>query len=86
MFSGFSPEDLRHAVLIESLPGYQPDDPYKTDCPPPSYNTGECHSSGSTDPSDQRLSLDELVASMDVDDRTMLIPEDDDLVCLQQMT
>lgn len=89
VFSGLSPDDLRHAALIESLPGYQPDDPYKTDLPPPTYEQ-----SFHTDrenlgqgPSTSRSTLEELVETIESTDTARLMEnQEDDYICLQQMS
>jgi len=91
VFSGLSPEDLRHAVLIESLPGYQADDPYKRDMPPPSYGDN-FHQSNVDTPecSTSRRTLDALVENIETHDTADLVEneevDDDDLICMQQMT
>ena len=88
VFSGLSPEDLRHAAIIESLPGYQQDDPYKTDLPPPAYEQSfhaERDNSGQ-DPSTSRSTLEELVENIETSDTALLMEnQDDDYICLQQM-
>jgi len=91
VFSGLSPDDLRHAVLIESLPGYQHDDPYKTDCPPPTYDQSfhaERDSNGQGASSSRQGALDELVDTIETTDTAHLMDnqEDDDYICLQQMS
>jgi hypothetical protein len=91
VFSGLSPDDLRHAVLIESLPGYQHDDPYKTDCPPPTYDQsfhaerGEACGQGA---STSRQALEEMVGTIETTDTARLMEnqEEDDCICLQQMS
>ena len=94
VFSGLSPDDLRHAVLVESLPGYQHDDPYKTDCPPPTYDQSfhaerEGGAGGSQGASSSRHgALNELVGSIETTDTALLMDnqEEDDYICLQQMS
>ncbi|XP_057291505.1 uncharacterized protein LOC130614119 [Hydractinia symbiolongicarpus] len=88
VFSGLSPEDLRHTILCESLPGYQPDDPYKMDLPPPSYGEN-FHSTCENEqqPGTSRQTFEDLVGSFDTNDSTCLLGDDDeDFICLQQMT
>ena len=87
VFSGLSPEDLRHAAIIESLPVYQQDDPYKTDLPPPTYEQS-FHTNPDLEqgPSSVRSTLEELVESIETTDTACLIDnQDDDYICLQQM-
>ena len=93
VFSGLSPDDLRHAVLIESLPGYQHDDPYKTDCPPPTYDQSfhaeRDGNSGQGASSSRQGALDELVESIETTDTAFLMDnqeDQDDYICLQQMS
>jgi len=88
VFSGLSPEDLRHTALMESLPGYQHDDPYKTDRPPPSYEQNFHTDRDSVGQGSSSLqTLEELVTSIESTDTAGLIDnqEDDDYICLQQM-
>lgn len=90
VFSGLSPDDLRHAALIESLPGYQHEDPYKTDCPPPAYEQ-DFHTErdgGGQGPSNSRQALEDLVESIETTDTACLLnnQDDDDYICLQQMS
>ena len=76
---------MRHAALIESLPGYQADDPYKTELPPPAYENFHS-SSGDVAGSSVRLTIDELVDSIETTDTTRLIDnQEDDFICLRQM-
>jgi len=94
VFSGLSPDDLRHAVLIETLPGYQHDDPFKTDCPPPTYDQSfhaeRGDGSGAQGASSSRQgALDELVENIETTDTALLMDnqeDQDDYICLQQMS
>jgi len=85
VFSGMSPEDMRHAALIESLPGYQPVDPYKVDRPPPAYATPENFPPSSSNQTIEET-LSDRVSTMECSDTVNLIQDDDDLICMQQMT
>lgn len=88
VFSGLSPEDLRHATLIESLPVYTHDDPYKTDLPPPTYEQSfhTDRDSVGQGQSTSRGTIEELVETIETTDTARLIDnQDDDYICLQQM-
>lgn len=87
-FSGLSPEDLRQALLIETLPGYQPDDPYKTDRPPPSYehNFHSNTDSPEVGPS-QSITIDEMVRDIETSDVSSLLQnQEDGFICMQHIT
>ena len=86
-FSGLSPEDLRQALLIETLPGYQPDDPYKTDRPPPSYEPDSCGGDGEQGVSSRSLTIDDMVRDIETSDVSSLLQnQEDGFICMQQIT
>jgi len=89
-FSGLSPEDLRQALLIETLPGYQHDDPYKTDRPPPSYEPDTLRTNGSSPEqgaSTQSLTIDDMVRDIETSDVSALLHnQEDGFICMQQIT
>lgn len=88
-FSGLSPEDLRQALLIETLPGYQHDDPFKTDHPPPAYeqsfhSTTDCSVDVGTSNHQSGITFDEMVRDIETNDVCLLLENQaDDFICLQ---
>ena len=90
LHTGMSPEDLLHVVMIDSLPVYQQDDPYKRDLPPPVYtDTFHASSPEGEDNEPPPPSVEELrdLASIDISDSLQLITSDgddgDEYICMQ---
>ncbi|XP_065676710.1 uncharacterized protein LOC105848436 isoform X4 [Hydra vulgaris] len=90
VFSGLSPEDIRQVILIESLPGYQHNDPYKVNAPPPKYGESFCSNALDfeiSEPSTRRLTVDAYIQNVETSEISQLLEnEEDDYVCMSHTT
>ncbi|XP_012564012.1 uncharacterized protein LOC105848436 isoform X2 [Hydra vulgaris] len=90
VFSGLSPEDIRQVILIESLPGYQHNDPYKVNAPPPKYGESFCSNALDfeiSEPSTRRLTVDAFIQNVETSEISHLLEnEEDDYVCMPHTT